>query len=371
MNTQRSYSIAYLCGATGWGGLEMNQLRNASWMQKRGQSVYVFCFENTPIYEKAKALGLPVRTIEKHRRYYDFAKANALLNALLKENIQHLIFRATVDMSLVATVKFLSKGKIKTHFFMEMEFGAPKKQFFRTLRYRYFDSWNCPLDFLKNQVLANAHVDPKKLNVIPSGLDLSAVINETKEASREILHLPKDVFLFGLIGRFDPKKGQELVIDAVQQMEDTNFHVVFVGENTVDDKVNYDQLLKAKIEKAGLGERFHFLPFQENPFRSFNAFDCTLMASDSETFGMVTIESFAQGTPVIGSNAGGTPEILEFGKIGLLYTTKSSTDLATKMTSFLRGEFQLASEKLKERAAYFNHENVCQKVEDLLALHSK
>lgn len=366
MATKTTFTIAYLCGTTGWGGLEMNQMRNAIWMQQRGHRVFVFCFENTPLYIKAKENGLEVRKIEKHRRYYDFGKAKQLLNALLKENIQHLIFRATVDMSLVASLKFLSKGKIKTHFFMEMEFGAPKKQFFRTVRYSYFDSWNCPLEFLKKQVLDNAKVNPTKINVIPSGLDLAAIVNESKITSREKLQLPTSSFIFGLIGRFDPKKGQELVIEAVKLMDNYDFHVVFVGENTIDDKVNYDQLLKEKVAQANLQHRFHFLPFQENPFRAFNAFDCTLMASDAETFGMVTIESLAQGIPVIGSNAGGTPEILEFGKTGLLFTTKSPSDLAEKMRQFLEGKFTIEKSTLQQRAAFFQYQSVCQKVEAIL-----
>jgi glycosyltransferase involved in cell wall biosynthesis len=115
-----------------------------------------------------------------------------------------------------------------------------------------------------------------------------------------------------------------------------------------------------------LQDRIHFLPFQENPFRVFNALDFTLMTSDSETFGMVTLESMAQGTPVIGSNAGGTPELLNFGELGLLYQTKSAEDLAKKFDLAASGKVFFSSAELKKRASYFDSNKVCEMVEKLL-----
>jgi hypothetical protein len=45
--------IAYLCLSKGWGGLEMNQLKNAIWMQERGHFVKLYCLENAPIHKAA------------------------------------------------------------------------------------------------------------------------------------------------------------------------------------------------------------------------------------------------------------------------------------------------------------------------------
>jgi hypothetical protein len=35
-------TLAYLCNTKSWGGLEMNQIRNATWMKERGHEVHVF-----------------------------------------------------------------------------------------------------------------------------------------------------------------------------------------------------------------------------------------------------------------------------------------------------------------------------------------
>jgi hypothetical protein len=167
-----SLRIAYLCGTTGWGGLEMNQLKNAEWMLERGHFVQVYAQLTSPIATAAKQKELPLIEIKKHKNHYDFLRAVQLYRKLKEHKIQHLIIRATFDQSIAATVAFLSKGKIKVHFFMEMDFGSPKKQFFRTWRYRYLDAWCCPLNYLKEQVLDNTRMQKDRVFVVPSGIDL-------------------------------------------------------------------------------------------------------------------------------------------------------------------------------------------------------
>ena len=358
--------IAYLCGTNGWGGLEMNQLKNAIWMQERGHFVKLYCLENSPIHKATVENNLPCGIIQKHKNHYDLIKAFNLLRLLKKDNIEHLIFRATFDQSIAATISFLSHRKIKVHYFMEMKFGAPKKQFFRTLRYMYFSSWNCPLEYLKNQVLENSKVNPEKVNVISSGLDLTTVSQNDKITSRKLLNLPPTDFLFGIVGRIDQKKGQLLALKAIAQLKEYSFKLILVGEETPNSTNSSLKEIKEFISQNSLEQKIIFLPFQKNPMEVFNAFDWTLMSSDSETFGMVTIESMAQGTPVIGSNAGGTPELLQFGKVGLLYATKNEYDLAEKMKAAMEEKQQFTSEILIKSIQKFNCIEVCEKVEEVL-----
>ena len=358
--------IAYLCGTNGWGGLEMNQLKNAIWMQERGHFVKIYCLENSPILKATLENNLPFGIIQKHKNHYDLIKAFQLLQILKNDSIDHLIFRATFDQSIAAAISFLSHRKIKVHYFMEMKFGAPKKQFFRTLRYSYFSSWNCPLEYLKNQVLENSKVKSEKVNVIASGLDLTTMSQNDKITSRKLLNLPPTDFLFGIVGRIDQKKGQLLALKAIAQLKEFSFKLILVGEETPNSPNSYLKEINEFITQNGLEQKIIFLSFQKNPMEVFNAFDWTLMTSDSETFGMVTIESMAQGTPVIGSNAGGTTELLQFGKVGLLYITKNEFDLAEKMRIVMEEKQQFTSEILIKSIQKFNCIEVCEKVEEVL-----
>lgn len=361
-----SLRIAYLCGTTGWGGLEMNQLKNAEWMLERGHFIQVYAQLTSPIATSAKQKELPLIEIKKHKNHYDFIRAVQLYRKLKEHKIQHLIIRATFDQSIAATIAFLSKGKIKVHFFMEMDFGSPKKQFFRTWRYSFFTSWNCSLEYLKNQVIRNTHVSENKINVIPSGLEIEKIVPIEKRDARLQLNLPIDEFIFGIVGRIDPKKGQLLALEAMLKTKMTGFHLCIVGEKTTNESDSYLNELINFVKENDLEKRVHFLPFQTDVAIVFSAFDWTILPSDSETFGMVTVESMSCGVPVLGSGAGGTTELISDEKNGMLFETKNSSELARKIDFILSQKLELTREKIKASILKFDHHTVCEMVEKLL-----
>lgn len=358
--------IAYLCGTTGWGGLEMNQLKNAYWMLERGHFVQIYAQKNCPLAKSARAFSIPLIEIQRHKNHYDFVAAWKLFQKLKQHEIQHLIIRATFDQSIAASVAFFSSGKIKVHFFMEMDFGAPKKQFFRTLRYSFFSSWNCPLEYLKNQVLMNTHVALNKIQVIPSGLNIGKINYKDKVKARSELNLPQETFIFGIVGRIDRKKGQLLAIEAMQKSDFNHFHLCIIGNETANEKDSYFDEIKKFIADYNLEKRVHFFPHQSDVSLVFSAFDWTILPSDSETFGMVTIESMACETPVLGSNAGGTIELIQNYKNGLLFETKNSSDLAKKIDLIIGEKINLDKKYIAQSVKKFDNRVVCEMVEKLL-----
>jgi glycosyltransferase involved in cell wall biosynthesis len=75
---------------------------------------------------------------------------------------------------------------------------------------------------------------------------------------------------------------------------------------------------------------------EESLPRLLNAADCTVMPSlDLEGFGLATLESLACGTPVLGSSAGATPELLEPFSPKLLFDPQQSGALTEKLKSAL------------------------------------
>jgi glycosyltransferase involved in cell wall biosynthesis len=92
------------------------------------------------------------------------------------------------------------------------------------------------------------------------------------------------------------------------------------------------------------------------------------MASKAETFGMVAIESMAFGIPVIASNAGGSPEILDFGKFGLLFESLNAESLANQMNHFSTYPNQFTKEALRAEAQKYDHSSVCEEVEKALSI---
>lgn len=360
--------LAYLCSSQSWGGLEMNHIRNAHWMKELGYDVVAICIANSPIEKYAIELNVPIHHIEPHKKYYDFKKGRELARYLSSNGYSHLIIRSTYDMSITATVKRILRNKIHTSYFMEMQLGVKKTNLLHTLRFKHVDLWSCPLNWLQHQVKTMTHFKNECV-VIPSGLDLSQ-FNSTisKESARELLNLPQKSMLFGLIGRFDPQKGQMLLLEAMEKAKDQQFEVVLLGEPTKNEGEAYFSEMHQKIENAHLSNRVHIRPFMKDVSIFFTAVDWFVMATKAETFGMVTIESLANGTPVLGSNAGGTPEILDHLKGGRLFTTLDATSLANEIDRIIADNFIPDSNELKKMATAYDHRTVCQLVEKHLHL---
>ncbi len=363
--------LAYFCSSQSWGGLEMNHLRNAQWMASRGHQIVVLGIRDAPIHDHAQQMQLPFVTVEPHRRWYDFKAVKRAQAIIESEGITHFIIRKPGDMSLAAGLKHRLKNRLHVSYFMEMQLGIRKKSIFHTLRFRNIDVWSCPLNWLKEQVQQQTRFN-NQLVVIPSGIDREKFADlPSMEESRKKLNLPLTGTIIGMAGRFDPKKGQQILLEAITKCQYSDFTVLFMGETTQHEGTEYEMRLQQYIEDHQLGNRVIFRPYTNQILHFYRSINWMVMASESETVGMVTIESLAARTPVIGSNAGGTPEILQQDQGGILFETMNSDDLARKIDQILAvpPHFEEATRgALVER---FDHHSVCTKVEEVLQLSAK
>lgn len=377
----KKHHLAYFCPSKSWGGLEMNQLRNAKWMSERGHKVLLFVQRGSRIHQEAESLQLPVEIVQSHRKYYDFVNARRLSKKIKKHQITHLIVRDPKDMSVCALAKTMSfnifkAGKLPFFlaYFMEMQIGIPKRDFFHSLRYKKFDLWSCPLPWLKKQVLELTKFPERKTIVIPSGIELEKYLNAPERTlAKQLLDLNIHKEYIGLVGRFDVQKGQLLLLEAFSKiMHETSHNLVFLGEPNQEESDDYFRQLQDFVRKNGLEDRVFFRPFRQDVETFYAAIDVFVMATKSETFGMVTIEALASGCRVVGSNKGGTVEILgatfpAIGQVefGTLFESGNSADLAEKLMISI-GNKDFDAEKVKSASKKYDAHLVCEKVENAI-----
>jgi glycosyltransferase involved in cell wall biosynthesis len=216
-----------------------------------------------------------------------------------------------------------------------MQIGIYKKDFFHTFFYQHLDKWISPLPWLKDNTLQRTNIAVEKIQVIPFGIDIQEFIDEklTKDAARREINLPQNTLLVGIIGRLDPAKGQEYLLRALPLVRKAGFdvEVVVIGEESHADTRQYPQFLYNLVKELDINAYVHFRPFQQNVQVAFKALDVFVMASTSETYGLVTIEAMASGVPVVGAKAGGTAEIITDQVTGLHFENKNYEDLAAKL----------------------------------------
>jgi glycosyltransferase involved in cell wall biosynthesis len=364
--------IAYLCSSKSWGGLELNHLRNAQWMEQRGHQVTMFVTQDSPLHQRAIDRQIPCTIIKHQPKYFAWRSAWRLTKFLKTYEITHVFIRDNRDMSLLASVKFLMGSRLITCYFMEMQLGVSKRGLFHTLRFSWVDFWYCPLPYLENQVKSMTRLRQRKIYSLPSGIEFRGLKKRDKLSAREILGLPVNQFFFGLIGRFDQQKGQLLLIEALHKAKRKDFNVVFLGEPTKNEEDHISDLMNRKIEEYRLQERVFIRPFMSEIEVFYSAIDMLIMASKSETFGMVTLEALAYGVPVLGSDAGGTPDLLAQGQFGELFTTMNAEDLAKKIDVIMDKLMDLNQDHLRQHLAKFDHQSVCENLEATLKItHEK
>jgi glycosyltransferase involved in cell wall biosynthesis len=353
--------IAYLCLSSGWGGLEMNQLRNAQEMQNRGHKVLLIANSESPIAKAASQANIPLYIVAQKPKHYQWGFARHLASYLKAQGFEDLIFRNNRELSIAASVRFFAMGKVRAHYFMEMALGGKKTQFFRTLRYQFIDSWVCPLPYLQWQVLQQTKIAERKVKEIPSGLVFNIETHLSKEAARSKLQWPIDSKMLLVVGRIDPKKQQQFIWNSFSHRTAPNERLIFVGEPTPDENNTYHQTLYENIQTHSKRNQVIWVDFQTNMALFYHAADLVMMAADHETVGMVTIEALKFACPVVGANNGGTKELIETYGGGLCFRSLDQDDLNLKIDSALNGETPSVKSALFEQ--HFDFKRVCALVE--------
>jgi N-acetyl-alpha-D-glucosaminyl L-malate synthase BshA len=91
-------------------------------------------------------------------------------------------------------------------------------------------------------------------------------------------------------------------------------------------------------QEAGVAERVHFLGEQEDVERVYAASDLFLLPSEHESFGLSAREALACGVPVLGTDAGGLPEVVRDGATGVLVEVGDVAGAAAAAVRLLRDE---------------------------------
>jgi glycosyltransferase involved in cell wall biosynthesis len=172
------------------------------------------------------------------------------------------------------------------------------------------------------------NIKNNKTKVIYDGLSKDIVIYD-KEYKEKY-----DNIKFLLAGTLQENKGQKLAVEAVYKLKSKgykNMKLYLAG----GDPVGYGDYLDSIIDKYDLKNYVEKLGFVQNMKEVRKNVDVELLCSDSEAFGLVTVEGMLAGNLLIGSNSGATSEIIKDEETGYLYKCKDSEDLAKKMEKII------------------------------------
>lgn len=136
------------------------------------------------------------------------------------------------------------------------------------------------------------------------------------------------------VGKFEMKKGQDVLIEAFNTFSSTYADVDLVLVGATDEAL---PSLQATVARFELGNRVHFfadLPHNEVA-RFFGQATVFALPSRLEPFGIVILEAGAFSLPVVATRTGGVPEILTHCETGILVAPEDHVGLALALRSLL------------------------------------
>lgn len=328
-------NIAIICVSKGFGGLELNTLKLAQWLREYGWNVSLMVAKGSGMERNAGSYCESVFTTDTHGT---FGKMKAIRQWLKTFDASILFTPHNKDIAAISLYKRLYNDKVKQVYQQQMQVGIKKKDLIHTLRYSKIDLWVSPLNYLRDEVVTHTRVPLRKVAVVPLGIEIGRFLNNTvsKATAREKLSLPQEPKIIGVLGRIDPKKGQDFLIKAIKHLRDNtsfNYHLLIMGAITPHEGDHYLKSLYQLVADNNLSDRVHFRESTSEVELFYSAIDVFGMPSHGETFGMVTIEAMASKKPVIGTDRCGTKELLQDGKFGYLHEYENIEDFTQKLAA--------------------------------------
>jgi glycosyltransferase involved in cell wall biosynthesis len=172
------------------------------------------------------------------------------------------------------------------------------------------------------------------LGLEADGVGLSLSDTASGDLRKEVLErlgIPNAIEMVVSAGRLSPEKGHQFLIEAIGMLQGSSnkTHFVFCGDGPCHND------LEKRSKELGISGICHFVGFRRDLKEIFQAMDLMVLPSLTEGLPNVVLEAFACAKPVVATDVGGVPEIVEDGVNGILVPPERSDLLGEALKNFL------------------------------------
>ena len=235
-----------------------------------------------------------------------------------------------------------------------------------------------PLD--SQQMSDHYVVDESKIAIIPCGVNLELFHPIDQQAARDHLGLPPERQLLLFVGRLDPVKGLNVLLEAMCTLtrrihpcraQDLSLAVIGGDRESHLEALGDPTCLAEIRQELGLDDLVIFVGSraqEDLPYYYAASLAC-VMPSLYESFGMVALEAMACATPVIASRVGGLTFTVRDGETGFLVPERDPDALADKLELVITDADlrHRLGERAAEVAAGYSWDLVADQIEGLYA----
>jgi len=321
-------------------------------LKRRGHYQLIVCPKGSPLAERASAEDQEVirvgsiRTLRDRLRNHRFDIVHAH-----DGKAQNISFRASLGLPVRRVA-----SRLVTF--------TPRYPLIHRWKYRFTCHGVIALSQSVRQVLVAAGVPEAHIEVIEPGIEMPQDLAgraEKRQEARARWGFASDAFVIGHMGAFTHEKGQDVALRAAILLASRlpRARMLLAGDGP--ERWQPDMIALAS-QASGSAQ----LPgFVDDLDEFYAALDLFIMPSRSEAWGLTALRAMAFGLPVIASNVGGLPEVVEQGKSGWLVPPESGEALAEAIIDAASNPARLCEfgHNARARAEQFSMERTVDRTE--------
>lgn len=327
-------TIVHTEASDGWGGQEIRILSEAKWFRAQGHRVVLVAPAHAQLTKRVGEAGFETHVLPftKGSQALDVFRLGRLLRQLRP---QVLGTHSSVDswVGLLAGRMCGVPALLRyRHVSTPVKPNWPNRWQYRSLCEHTLTTGEC----IRQALIESTGVAPERVTSVPTGIEPPKNLPEREAARLALcgeLKVPPTSRFLGCVAVLRSWKGQSHLMAAFDSLADKfpEHHLVLVG-----DGPGWEGLNKVK-DQMKARERIIFTGHQSDPWRFFRGFDAAVLPSTkNEGIPQSLLQAMFAECPVLGSQAGGIPEIVRQGETGLLVPPADAGALALGLEEILR-----------------------------------
>jgi glycosyltransferase involved in cell wall biosynthesis len=171
--------------------------------------------------------------------------------------------------------------------------------------------------------LRSEGVPARRVAVVPNGIDLARFVAPVR--NRPIRRLLT-------VAAFRPEKAHDVLVAAAAEALSAvpGLTLTLAGDGPTRNDV------EGHVRRLGLGHRVRFVPHTDDVPAMLASHDAFVLPSRSEAFPNALVEAMAMALPVVATEVGGVPELVEHGRNGILVPPDRADALARAIVELVR-----------------------------------
>ena len=370
-------TIIWMIDSLGPGGAEQLMPTMMKRFKDAGFNIRVCALQTragNPIAADLKRIGLPVDLIPvpnlRHPlnlfrvlSYFKIHRPQLVHTQLEFSDILGTLAARILGIPSVSTVHILDKSAEKKSKVMRLKLR-------RFVLRKFCSRIIAVSEKTRTHHLKTGGLDPNKVTTVYNGIDIARfkVTNESQiTKTKQVLHLPLNSQIIITVAVLREPKGIQYMINALPAIleEIPDIHYLVVGDGA------YGTSLKDLSAALSIQDHITFAGHRTDIPDLLACGDIFVLPTLGDALPTVLIEALAAGKPIVASNVGGVPEIIENGVNGVLIPPGDSSGLADACLQLLKNREQASQMILAGSQTVWQRFNVDAQVKQLSNIYEE